>query len=153
MRRWFLVLGVVGFPLLAAAAAPTLPKRFASQRFAPVTTAAALPSVVRRAVDRFIQFRPLGDFGTRPGRGHVISDHRALALAGLGRGFDFVLYEHSGGLSSTHDHLLVFEHGADRTRNLVLSCTGALPRKVDEVKAAVLRGECMQADAGVVERY
>jgi hypothetical protein len=150
MRRALIAFGIAAFPFVAAAA-PALSKAFDSERFRTIITIRTLPQPVRRAVDRYIRFNSFGDAGSHIGGGGCIRrDGRRLVLAGLGRHFDFVLYEHGGDISPMHDHLLLYERGVGPQRILVFSCMGALPRKQDQLKAAVLRGEC-QEDTGAVE--
>jgi hypothetical protein len=150
MRRALLTVSIVAFPF-ATGAMPALPRAFASERYRTIATIRTLPQPVRRAVDRYIRFNSFGDVGSHIGGGGCIRrDGRRLVLAGLGRRFDFVVYQHGGDSSPTHDHFLVYEHGADPHRTLVFSCRGALPRKLDKLKAAILHGDCSE-DTGAIE--
>jgi hypothetical protein len=152
MRSWLVVVGAVAVPMLAVAA-PPLPKRFATERFASVESTAKLPPLVTRAVDRYTGFRGLRDAGAHLGFGGCVpTSGRALVLAGIGRDLDFVLYEHGGPAMARHDHLLVLAHGAEGLRTVVYSCTGNLPRQPKKLLAAVLRGECTQT-LSAVENY
>jgi hypothetical protein len=145
MRGFLLVVGVAAFPVLATAA-PQLPAGFATERFTPVESLGALPPPLRQAVDRYLGFQQLADVGSgHPGQTCRPNRRRRLALAGVGRALDFVVYEHIN-----HDHLLVYSHAAHGERVLAFSCSGDLPRKPGQLRGAVLGGRCRE-DTGAVE--
>ena len=152
MRHGLVTLAAVAFPFIAVAA-PMLPKGFAPERLKPVASVATLPAPVRRAVDRYIWFAQLSDVGAHiGGRGCIRSPGRRLVLAGVGRTLEFVVYEHGGGGMVEHDHLVVFGHDDSGMRTVAFSCVGTLPRQPAKLRAAIVRGQCVEA-SGAVEPY